>query len=140
MPLSSPDILILGAGVLGSSTAWHLAQKKAGEIVVIDLDLAGTFSSSELNAGGCRATWWNPLNAQVAWESIKFYKTIANEIQFFQKGYLFLYNQSHWKVALEKKTTYASLKIPVSYLHPGELPHLLPEFENLKGVAGATFS
>ena len=138
--LISPDILILGAGVLGSSTAWHLAQKKAGEIVVIDLDLAGTFSSSELNAGGCRATWWNRLNVEISWESIKFYKTIADEIQFFQKGYLFLYNLSHWKTAQEMKGVYQSLHIPVSYLQAGDVSKLLPEFENLKGVAGATLS
>jgi FAD-dependent oxidoreductase domain-containing protein 1 len=140
MPTFTPDVLILGAGVLGSSAAWHLAQRKVGSILVIDLDLSGTFSSSELNAGGCRATWWNPINAALAWESIRFYETIAEEIQFFQKGYLFLYSPSKWRIAREKKSLYESLGTPVDYLPPDRLKELLPEFENLKGIAGATYS
>jgi glycine/D-amino acid oxidase-like deaminating enzyme len=140
MTVHRPDILIIGAGVLGSATAWHLSQKNAGEITVIDLDLAGTYSSSELNAGGCRATWWNPLNVELSWHAMKFYKTIADEIQFFQKGYLFLYNQTRWKTALEKKSLYQSLNIPVEYLKVSDIAKHLPEFENLKGVAGATYS
>ncbi len=135
-----PDILIIGAGVLGSSVAWHLAQKHAGSITVIDLDLAGTYSSSELNAGGCRATWWHPINCSLALLSLKFFETIAAEIQFFQKGYLFLHNQTKWGIALQKKPIYESLGIPVEYFPPEDIPRFIPEFKNLKGISGATFS
>lgn len=140
MSLQDPDILILGAGILGSSCAWHLSNKPSLEITVVDLDLAGSFSSSELNAGGVRATWWHPLNMQLSRDSIRFYESIAQEVQFFQKGYLFLYSPAKWKIALAKKSLYEQLKIPVHYHDPGDISKLVPEFENLKGVAGATFS
>jgi len=140
MEVNRPDILILGAGILGSATAWHLARKSSGNIPVMDIDLAGTFSSSERNAGGCRATWWHPLNAELSWRSLQFYESIADRIQFFQRGYLFLYPRRGWEVALQKRRQYEGLGIPVEYLKPGELREKLPEFENLKGVAGATFS
>ncbi|MCC7343304.1 MAG: FAD-binding oxidoreductase [Deltaproteobacteria bacterium] len=140
MDVTRPDILILGAGILGSSAAWQLAERGAGSIGVLDLDLAGTFSSSERNAGGCRATWWHPINAELSWRSLQFYEEIAAEIQFFQRGYLFLYSPRRWAVAREKKAQYDRLGIPVEYLAPDEIRARLPEFENLKGVAGATFS
>lgn len=140
MDVTRPDILILGAGILGSSAAWQLAERGAGSIAVLDLDLAGTFSSSERNAGGCRATWWHPLNAELSWRSLRFYEGIAEAIQFFQRGYLFLYSPRRWAVAREKRAQYDRLGIPVEYLGPDEIRARLPEFENLKGVAGATFS
>lgn len=140
MDATRPDILILGAGILGSSAAWQLAERGTGTIAVLDLDLAGTFSSSERNAGGCRATWWHPLNAELSWRSLRYYEGIAEEIQFFQRGYLFLYSPRRWIVAREKQAQYERLGIPVEYLKPEEIRARLPEFENLKGVAGATFS
>ena len=45
------NILILGGGVIGTSIAWALASRGVDGIVVIDLDLAGVYASSELNAG-----------------------------------------------------------------------------------------
>src|SRR5262245_34988086 len=132
MSIQNPDILIMGAGVLGSACAWHLSQNGAGEITVIDLDLAGTFSSSELKAGGCRATWWQLINMELSLSSLQFYETIASEVQFFQKGYFFLYGPSKWKVALSKKPIYEAKKIPVHYLEAGEIAKFVPEFENHK--------
>ncbi len=134
------EFLIIGAGILGSATAWHLAQLQVPNITVIDLDLAGTYSSSELNAGGARATWWQDINMELARDSLIFYRTIAADIQFFPKGYLFLYPRSKWEIALSKQKRYESLGIPVEYLEPGEIKSRLPEFTNLKGITGATYS
>ena len=49
------DVLIVGGGVIGTSIAWALANRGVTGIVVVDLDLAGVYASSELNAGGVRA-------------------------------------------------------------------------------------
>lgn len=140
MDFNRPDYLILGAGILGSATAWHLSRMGASSVTVIDLDLAGTYSSSELNAGGCRATWWQPINCDLSWLSLHFYESIAEEIQLAQRGYLFLYGQRKWLNALGKRRQYESRKIPVEYLPVEDIGAFVPEFENLKGVAGATYS
>ena len=53
--LAVPDranVLVLGGGVIGTSIAWALASRGVDGIVVVDLDLAGVYASSELNAGG----------------------------------------------------------------------------------------
>ena len=44
------DIVILGAGVMGASIAFHLAKRKAGKIVVIDKDHVGQGGSGRSSA------------------------------------------------------------------------------------------
>lgn len=46
----SADILILGAGVMGASLAFHLARRKAGRVVVMDKDHAGRGGSGRSSA------------------------------------------------------------------------------------------
>jgi glycine/D-amino acid oxidase-like deaminating enzyme len=36
-PPKTADIVILGAGVMGASIAFHLAQRKPGNIIVLDM-------------------------------------------------------------------------------------------------------
>ena len=44
------DIVILGAGVMGASIAFHLAKRRAGKIVVIDKDHVGRGGSGRSSA------------------------------------------------------------------------------------------
>ena len=44
------DVVILGAGVMGTSIAFHLAKRKAGKIVVIDKDHVGRGGSGRSSA------------------------------------------------------------------------------------------
>jgi len=47
---STADVVILGAGVMGTSIAFHLAKRKAGKIVVIDKDHVGRGGSGRSSA------------------------------------------------------------------------------------------
>jgi glycine/D-amino acid oxidase-like deaminating enzyme len=49
-PPKTADIVILGAGVMGTSIAFHLAQRKAGKIVVLDKDRVGRGGSARSSA------------------------------------------------------------------------------------------
>jgi sarcosine oxidase subunit beta len=44
------DVVILGAGVMGTSIAFHLAKRKAGKIVVVDKDHVGRGGSGRSSA------------------------------------------------------------------------------------------
>jgi sarcosine oxidase subunit beta len=49
-PPKTADIVILGAGVIGTSIAFHLAKRKAGKIVIIDKDHVGRGGSGRSSA------------------------------------------------------------------------------------------
>ncbi|MBL7716813.1 MAG: FAD-binding oxidoreductase [Bdellovibrionales bacterium] len=84
------ETLVVGAGLVGSSLAWHLAALGSTEVTVIDFDLEGTLSSSELNAGGVRATFQQPLNIQASKVSIDFFSKHREEFGYRDCGYLWL--------------------------------------------------
>ena len=95
-------VLVVGGGVIGASVAWSLARRGVSDVRVVDLDLAGIYASSELNAGGARATWWQPVNIDACRVTLDFFREHADEFGFRQKGYLWLYgdpqvrsNQGH---------------------------------------------
>jgi len=108
--------------------------------LVVDLDLSGRLSSSEKNAGGVRATWWQPVNIRLCRESIRYYESIADEIGFRQLGYLWLYDEQTWPQALEHLPLQRALGHPIEALTAGEVNRRVPEIDRLDGIAGATFS
>jgi glycine/D-amino acid oxidase-like deaminating enzyme len=72
------DNLIIGAGLVGSSVAMGLGSLGQGPgTVVVDLDLEGTFSSSELNAGGVRQLWGRSINVACARASIEYFSKLG---------------------------------------------------------------
>jgi sarcosine oxidase subunit beta len=133
--------VIIGAGLLGSSTAYHLARLGAQRIAVIDADLAGRLSSSELNAGGARATWDHDLNVRLSRESIAFMKEHREFSGFRDCGYLWMYNQAQWEGGLERvRRLKEKHGLELDVLDVPALRAKLPFVDKTGDLAGATFS
>jgi sarcosine oxidase subunit beta len=133
------DVILVGGGIIGSSAAMALAERRL-RVAVVDIDMSGRFSSSEKNAGGVRATWWQPVNISLCRASIRYYASIQDEVGFRQKGYLWLYDKPAFAGACEHLELQRSLSHPIEVLSAAQVHAHVPEIDKLDGVAGATFS
>lgn len=133
------DVALIGGGVIGSSVAMGLAMRGL-RVAVADIDLSGRLSSSEKNAGGVRATWWQPVNITLCRDSIRYYESIREEVGFRQQGYLWLYDAETWPKACDRLELQRSLGHSIEALTPAEVNRRVPEIDRLNGIAGATFS
>jgi glycine/D-amino acid oxidase-like deaminating enzyme len=136
------DILIVGGGVIGTSIAWALASRGVSGIVVVDLDLAGVYASSELNAGGVRATWWQPVNIHSCRATLGFFRDHAADFGFRERGYLWLYSDPElYAQAIEKREFQNDCGLGVELLSTPELAERFPILDRgLEEIVGATFS
>jgi len=135
------DTLIIGAGLLGSSTAYHLAKLGARNIAVIDADLAGRLSSSELNAGGARATWDQSINVQLAKDSIEFFRANREVTGYRDCGYLWMCRPETWENAQKRvKLLQDKHEIGAEVWTVKRLQEHAPFIDKVDDLAGATYS
>ena len=88
---TTADIVILGAGVMGASIAFHLAQRGAGKVVVIDkahVAQGGSGRSSAL----VRMHYSYPPEVQLALLSLRMFENwrdiVGQEGDFRRTGYV----------------------------------------------------
>ena len=127
---------------MGASLAWALARRGVSGVVVVDLDLAGVYASSELNAGGARATWWQPVNIETCRLTLDFFRSHADALSFAERGYLWLYDDAAlWHKAREKRALQNAAGLDVEVLGVGDVAERFPVLDrNLDELVGATFS
>lgn len=143
--LAVPDranVLVLGGGVIGTSIAWALASRGVDGIVVVDLDLAGVYASSELNAGGARATWWQPVNIECCRVTLDFFLEHKAQFGFRDRGYLWLYaDAALYARAIEKRRLQNEYGLGVEVLDSVEVRKRFPILDrSMHEILGATFS
>jgi glycine/D-amino acid oxidase-like deaminating enzyme len=134
------ETLIVGAGVIGSSVAMHLAKMGMAGIRVIDFDLEGSLSSSELNAGGVRATWVHPINISMSRASIEFFSTVAEEVGYKACGYLWLHPAERIEAALKAREKQIELGWPVEVWDLPQLKRRVPFLDKTEGIAGSIYA
>jgi len=94
-PLPRPDYrtVVVGAGIVGLFTAYHLARAGAGPILVADRGFLSSGASGR-NGGGVRQQWETRATVRLARESVAAYRRFGREFSFNpwfrQTGYLFL--------------------------------------------------
>ena len=143
MAADTADVVIVGAGIMGVSTAYHLARRRAGRIVVLERD--GVCSgSTALASGGIRHQYANRIGIELTRHSIETYERFEDEFgvdpRFRQHGYLILVAteaeqaQAERNVALQQ-----SLGVDVQLLSPDDTQRRFPYLAT-DDLRGATYS
>ena len=90
---ASYRVVVVGAGILGLFTAYHLAKAGAGPILVLDRGFLSQGASGR-NGGGIRQQWETRATIRLAREGVEAYRRFGREfgynVWFRQGGYLFL--------------------------------------------------
>lgn len=134
------ETVIIGGGLIGSSVAMNLAVAGMIGIRVIDFDLEGSLSSSELNAGGVRATWNQDINIEMSQMTIDYLLSVAKEVGYKACGYLWLHKADKIEQALKARERQQALGWPVDVLDAESLKTFAPFIDKTNDIAGAIFA
>lgn len=136
------DAVIIGGGIMGVSTAYHLAMRGCTDVVVLEAaELLGA-GATALNAGGVRHQFSTAVNIRLSLESIamleRFPDELGQPVDLRLCGYLFLLDDPGdvdrftAEVALQNR-----LGVPSRMVGPDEIQALAPQIDRRAVLAGS---
>jgi sarcosine oxidase subunit beta len=141
--IETADVVIVGAGIMGVSTAYHLARLGGGRVIVLERDTVCS-GSTALASGGIRHQYANRLGIELTTHSIVTYERFQDEFgvdpNFRQHGYLILIATddelatARRSVALQRR-----LGVDVELLDAAATAALCPYLET-RDLLGATYT
>ena len=138
------DVVVIGAGIMGLSVAYHLAADHGlSRVVVLDAGyLCG--GASGRNGGGVRAQWSSEINIRLMRESLALFRQFAERHQintwFRAGGYLFLARTEDAATELAKNVELQNrCGVHSELLGSADLPAIVPELSN-EGVVLASYN
>jgi FAD-dependent oxidoreductase domain-containing protein 1 len=144
--MKSVDIAIVGGGVMGSSTAYHLFKHGfTGSIAIIEKDTSYAYSCTARAVGGLRQQFSCPENIALSQFGLKFIRGLKQEfgphadVAFRERGYLLLASSAGLGVLKANVETQLAAGADVSLLSPDELKADFPWLET-EGLAAGAFS
>ncbi|PAQ14601.1 FAD-dependent oxidoreductase [Bacillaceae bacterium SAOS 7] len=146
--MQQADIIIVGGGVMGSSTAYFLRKSGfEGKIIVFEKDPVYEYASTPRSAGGIRQLFTTAINIKLSRFSLQQYKQFPDEmaidneraeINFQQRGYLFLATKEMLPAIEQQKELQHQLGVPSQLLPALELRRIIPEIE-IEDLAGGLY-
>jgi sarcosine oxidase subunit beta len=87
------DVVIIGSGIVGSSVAYHLAEKGCTKVLVIEREAHQGKGSTGKSMGGVRAQFATSVNIKMSLYSIDFFsrfdEVVGHPADYRAHGYLF---------------------------------------------------
>lgn len=141
--IQSADVLIIGGGCMGASTAYHLTKQGISNIVLIEREAQLATGSTGRNAGGVRHQFSDPANIALSRESIAvmahFQDEVGAAIDFWQDGYLFVLSSEASAATFRANVVLQrSLGVDVEWLSAADAARLAPGLV-VDDVVGATY-
>jgi sarcosine oxidase subunit beta len=134
------DVLIVGAGAIGASTAYHLAARGV-DVVVAEAFDGPAEGSTGRSFASIRAQWADDLNIEISWRSIQAFRDFSAmhgiDVGYRPSGYLFLVPDDAWDAQLAAVDLQREHGVPVEVLDLDAAQRITP-FAT-QGIAGATW-
>jgi len=125
------DIVILGAGVMGASIAFHLAKRKVGKIVVVDRGHVGQGGSGRSSAL-IRMHYSYPPEVQLALLSLRMFENwpdaVGGEGDFRKTGFVRIVHPGEGERLKQNVEMQRKLGARVSLVDRAELKELEPDW------------
>jgi sarcosine oxidase subunit beta len=140
---SHADVVVVGGGVIGLSTAYHLARSGVTDVVLVEKDELGSGSTCKA-AGGVRAQFSDAVNIELGLRSLRTFETfrdeLGQEIDLRQVGYLFLLDRPEDVALFEKSVSLQNeLGVPSRMLEVAEAKRRSP-LVSTDGLLAAAYS
>lgn len=134
------DVVVIGGGVIGLASAYHLAERGA-DVTVIEKSHLGAGSTGR-SGGGIRVQFSTPVNVELSLESKKIWETFEDEfktdIRRRRIGYLFLARTQETAAQLERDVAMQNeLGADTEYITPKEAAEHCPKLYHEKFVAAS---
>lgn len=143
MPRESASVAIIGAGIVGSSIAYHLAARRCRDVVVLEKAGREVSGSTARSAAGVRHQFATEVNILLSRYSIERLKRFGDEVGgdsgLKQIGYLLLVSDPRrWEEYRRSVALQNSLGVASRALSPAEARALMPPSDP-SGLLGATY-
>jgi len=137
------DTVIIGGGVMGVSTAYHLAARGHRDILLLEREAFFGAGSTGRCAGGVRYQFATEINIRLSLESLpmleRFEQEIGYPVDYRQCGYLFILTRPEDVAAFRRNVALQrSLGVMTEWLDGEEIRRRLPMMR-LEDVLGGTF-
>jgi sarcosine oxidase subunit beta len=136
------SVVIVGGGVIGASTAFHLGEAGVEDVLLLERGELGSGSTSK-GAGGVRAMFSDELNVRIALRSLEAWGAFSIrpgwEIDLHRVGYLFLLDRDEDVTEFERGVEMQNrLGVPSRMVSVDEAHELSP-LAGLDGVLAGAF-
>jgi sarcosine oxidase, subunit beta len=137
------DVVVVGAGCIGASIAYHLALRGVSALV-LEREKAPGLGSTGHCAGGVRQQFSSPVNVRMSRLSIDAFARMQAELEYegdiyWPVGYLFcLSDPARWAAFERGAGEQRALGVPVETLTPAEVAARWPLLRT-DDLLGATF-
>jgi len=137
------DVIIIGAGSIGTPAAFSMAQSGLRTLVVDSAPSVGQ-GSNKSAIGGIRATHSDPAKIRLCQRSLQIFsswkETYGDDIEWFQGGYCFVaYRDQEKRTLQELLVTQKSMGLDIQWLSTKDLLDIVPDLNPIN-LLGGTYS
>src|SRR3984885_13059427 len=142
----SADVVVIGAGIVGSSIAFHLTEAGVRNVLVIERETRQGLGSTGKSMGGVRAQFATDVNIRMSIYSIpilaRFEEVTGHPSGYKPHGYLFMAtNDGHMSYLRKNSTQQKALGLKnVELLAPDDIRKILPQLRSDDIVGGSLCS
>jgi glycine/D-amino acid oxidase-like deaminating enzyme len=134
--LNTADVIVVGAGVVGASVAFHLAERGVDTLV---LDRQGPAAGSTARSGALiRSHYPTALEADLTWESLTAYfepwgERVGGGCGFTRTGFAYLVAEANVEALQHNVALQRGIGVETELVSPGDLQEIDPAL-NTDGV------